>query len=141
MQGMADRGYTAEFATSIIGQIRGFAEYGFPESHAASFALLEYASSWLKCHEPAAFLTALPNSQPMGFYSPSSLVQDARRHGVEVRPVDVYISDWDAALEPIADGAGPAVRLGLNNIKGRERRPPGELKKHGPSKHLRIRRT
>lgn len=121
MQGMAERGYTTEFATSIIGQIRGFAEYGFPESHAASFALLAYASSWLKCHEPAAFLTALLNSQPMGFYSPSSLVQDARRHGVEVRPVDVRISDWDAALEPISDGAKPAVRLGLNNIKGLER--------------------
>lgn len=120
MQGMAERGYTAEFATSIIGQIRGFAEYGFPESHAASFALLAYASSWLKCHEPAAFLTALLNSQPMGFYSRSSLVQDAYRHGVVVRPVDVYISTWDAKLEASSDGAQPAVRLGLNNIKGLE---------------------
>ena len=120
MQGMADRGYTVEFATSIVGQIRGFAEYGFPESHAASFALLAYASSWLKCHEPAAVLTALLNSQPMGFYSRSSLVQDASRHGVEVRPVDVCISAWDAQLEPASQGSQPAVRLGLNNIKGLE---------------------
>ena len=120
MHGMAERGYTTEFATSIIGQIRGFAEYGFPESHAASFALLAYASSWLKCHEPAAFLTALLNSQPMGFYSRSSLVQDACRHGVVVRPVDVSVSNWDAQLECIAKGSQPAVRLGLNNIKGLE---------------------
>lgn len=112
--------YSSEFATSIIGQIRGFAEYGFPESHAASFALLAYASSWLKCHEPAAFLTALLNSQPMGFYSRSSLVQDACRHGVVVRPVDVSVSNWDAQLESLAKGSQPAVRLGLNNIKGLE---------------------
>jgi error-prone DNA polymerase len=119
MSGMAARGYTEEFATSIIGQIRGFAEYGFPESHAASFALLAYASSWLKCHEPAAFLTALLNSQPMGFYTPSALVQDARRHKVEVRPVDVCISDWEASLEPISENKY-AVRIGLNNIRGLE---------------------
>ncbi len=119
MRGMAERGYTDEFATSIIGQIRGFAEYGFPESHAASFALLAYASSWLKCHEPAAFLAALLNSQPMGFYSPSSLVQDARRHGIEVRPVDVSVSAWQAKLEPI-EGRQSAVRLGLNNVRGME---------------------
>jgi len=116
MKGMAERGYDADFATAIIGQIRGFAEYGFPESHAASFALLAYASSWLKCHEPAAFLTALLNSQPMGFYSTSSLVQDARRHGVVVLAVDVTTSNWESRLEP--DGA---VRLGLNNVKGLER--------------------
>lgn len=114
--GMAERGYSAEFATSIIGQVRGFAEYGFPESHAASFALLAYASSWLKCHEPAAFLTALLNSQPMGFYSPSALVQDARRHGVVVLPVDVTTSNWDSKLE-----ASGAVRLGINNVKGMKR--------------------
>jgi error-prone DNA polymerase len=120
LSGMTDRGYSTEFATSIIGQIRGFAEYGFPESHAASFALLAYASSWLKCHEPAAFLAALLNSQPMGFYSRSALVQDARRHGVELRPVDVCISTWDAKLESSIDGMRPAVRLGLNNIKGLE---------------------
>ncbi|TDK67571.1 error-prone DNA polymerase [Sapientia aquatica] len=116
MSGMAERGYSTEFAVGIIGQIRGFAEYGFPESHAASFALLAYASSWLKCHEPAAFLTALLNSQPMGFYSTSALVQDARRHGVVVLAVDVMISNWESRLEP--DGA---VRLGMNNVKGLER--------------------
>jgi len=116
--GMAERGYTMEFAESIVEQIKGFAEYGFPESHAASFALLAYASSWLKCHEPAAFLAALLNSQPMGFYSRSSLVQDARRHGVEVRPVDVTVSDWETSLEPSHDGDAPAVRLGLSNVSG-----------------------
>ena len=124
MTGMAERGYTDEFATSIVGQIQGFAEYGFPESHAASFALLAYASSWLKCHEPAAFLAALLNSQPMGFYSASSLVQDARRHGVEVRPVDVNISSWEAQLEPGNDAepvVHAAVRLGMNNVRGMER--------------------
>jgi error-prone DNA polymerase len=119
MDGMAERGYTVPFATSIVGQIRGFAEYGFPESHAASFALLAYASSWLKCHEPAAFLAALLNSQPMGFYSASALVQDARRHGVMVRAVDVGISTWEAQLEPSA-GKEPAVRLGLNNVRAME---------------------
>ncbi|NRR33770.1 error-prone DNA polymerase [Oxalobacteraceae bacterium] len=118
--GMAARGYTAEFANSIIGQIRGFAEYGFPESHASSFALLAYASSWLKCHQPAAFLAALLNSQPMGFYSRSALVQDARRHGVEVLPVDVCVSNWDARLEATSADAPPAVRLGLNNVRGFE---------------------
>ena len=116
MAGMAERGYTSEFAAAIVGQLRGFAEYGFPESHAASFALLAYASSWLKCHEPAAFLTALLNSQPMGFYSPSALIQDARRHGVVVLPVDVTTSDWDARLESDA-----SVRLGMNTIRGLER--------------------
>jgi error-prone DNA polymerase len=120
MQGMMRNGYTSEFATSIISQIRGFAEYGFPESHASSFALLAYASSWLKCHEPAAFLAALLNSQPMGFYSRSALVQDARRHGVEVRPVDACVSNWDATLEPAGAGLPPAVRLGFNNVKGFE---------------------
>ena len=114
-------GYTLEFAQSIVGQIRGFAEYGFPESHASSFALLAYASSWLKRHEPAAFLAALLNSYPMGFYSLSQLVQDARRHGVEVRPIDVCVSSWEASLEPPSGGKQPAVRLGLNNVKGMER--------------------
>ena len=83
---MTERGYTKDFAESIFEQIKGFGEYGFPESHAASFALLVYASSWLKCHEPEAFLAAMLNSQPMGFYSPSQLVQDAQRHGVKVLP-------------------------------------------------------
>ncbi|MBC7676341.1 MAG: error-prone DNA polymerase, partial [Rhodoferax sp.] len=124
MTGMLERGYTAEFAESIVSQVKGFSEYGFPESHAASFALLAYASSWLKCHEPAAFLTALLNSQPMGFYSPSQLVQDGRRHGLEVRPVDVCISTWEAALEAPSDTASTnqhAVRLGFNIVSGMSR--------------------
>lgn len=120
LSGMTSRGYTVEFANSIISQIRGFAEYGFPESHSSSFALLAYASSWLKCHQPAAFLAGLLNSQPMGFYSPSALVQDAKRHGVEVRPVDVCVSTWEASLEPPMQGMQPAVRLGLNNVKSME---------------------
>ncbi|MCX7294005.1 error-prone DNA polymerase [Janthinobacterium sp.] len=114
---MVKNGYDKEFAEAIFSQIEGFGEYGFPESHAASFALLTYASSWLKCHEPAAFLCALLNSQPMGFYSPSQLVQDARRHGVQVLPVDVAVSGWEAALED-GQGAAPAVRLGLNSLFG-----------------------
>ncbi len=117
--GMAERGYTPEFADSIVAQIRGFASYGFPESHASSFALLAYASSWLKCHEPAAFLAALLNSWPVGFYPPSQLVQDAKRHGIEVRPVDVCISGWEATLEK-SDKRHAAVRLGMNNVKGLE---------------------
>jgi error-prone DNA polymerase len=123
--GMLERGYEMDFAESIFSQIQGFGEYGFPESHAASFALLAYASSWLKCHEPAAFVCALLNSQPMGFYSPSQLVQDAQRHGIEVRPADIAISGWDSALEPPsgppADGVArpqPAVRLGLSLQRG-----------------------
>ena len=117
IQGMLVRGYTAEFAESIYSQIQGFAEYGFPESHAASFALLAYASAWLKCHHPAAFLAALLNSQPMGFYTPSQLVQDAKRHGVEVRAVDIVTSNWEATLE-ISQSTQPAVRLGLNLVRG-----------------------
>jgi len=129
--GMLARGYEQAFAEQIFSQIQGFGEYGFPESHAASFALLAYASSWLKCHEPAAFLCALLNSQPMGFYSPSQLVQDARRHGIEVRPADVTVSGWASTLEELdaleqPDGrAGhggarpqPAVRLGLHMLRG-----------------------
>jgi error-prone DNA polymerase len=108
-EGMRERGYPPEFADAIYRQILGFGEYGFPESHAASFALLVYVSSWIKRHHPAAFCAALLNSQPMGFYAPSQLVQDARRHGVEVLPVDVAASDRDCTLE----GAGPALRLGL----------------------------
>ncbi len=117
IQGMGARGYAREFAERIYQQILGFGEYGFPESHSASFALLVYVSAWLKRHHPAAFLAALLNSQPMGFYAPAQLVQDARRHGVAVLPVDVLASDWECALEPCADGA-PAVRLGLLMVKG-----------------------
>src|ERR1700677_3579768 len=117
MTGMADRGYTEEFAKSIVAQIKGFAEYGFPESHSASFALLAYASSWLKCREPAAFLAGLLNSQPMGFYQPSQLIQDAQRHGVEVLPVDVNVSNWDCSLKP-HPGNQEVVHLGLNRVGG-----------------------
>jgi error-prone DNA polymerase len=117
IRGMRERGYEEEFAKQIFRQILGFGEYGFPESHAASFALLVYVSAWLKRHEPAAFTAALINSQPMGFYAPSQLVQDARRHGVEVRPVDVRASDWDCTLERREDGAA-ALRLGLRLVKG-----------------------
>jgi error-prone DNA polymerase len=99
VSGMLARGYRREFAERIYQQILGFGEYGFPESHSASFALLVYVSAWIKRHEPAAFLAALLNSQPMGFYAPSQLVQDARRHGVEVQPVDVTASGWDCTLE------------------------------------------
>ena len=120
LDGMKARGYEEHFALQIFQQLEGFGEYGFPESHSASFARLAYCSAWLKCHEPAAFLAALLNSQPMGFYAPSQLVQDARRHGVEVRPVDIHASDWESTLEPaqVADGTQPAVRLGLNQIAG-----------------------
>ena len=116
VNGMLERGYTREFAEGIYQQIHGFSEYGFPESHAASFALLVYASCWLKCHHPSEFLAAMLNSQPLGFYSPSQLVQDAQRHGVEVRPPDVMTSNWDSTLE--GPGALPAVRLGLRLISG-----------------------
>ncbi|MFM0326369.1 error-prone DNA polymerase [Caballeronia glebae] len=118
VNGMQERGYEKAFAEAIFEQIKGFGEYGFPESHAASFALLVYASSWLKCHEPAAFLAAMLNSQPMGFYSPSQLVQDAKRHGVEVVPIDVAISGWDSVLERRIDRAKPVVRLGLSLLRG-----------------------
>ncbi|MEH6490769.1 error-prone DNA polymerase [Halopseudomonas sp.] len=116
-EGMLERGYTPEFAERIFEQIKGFGSYGFPESHAASFALLTYASCWLKCHEPAAFTCALINSWPMGFYSPDQLLQDARRHGIETRPVDVCCSDWDCTLEPVA-GKQHAIRLGMRQVKG-----------------------
>ncbi len=111
--GMAANGLPPAFAERIILQIQGFGEYGFPESHAASFALLVYASAWLKRHHPAAFLCGLLNSQPMGFYSPSLLIQDARRHGVVVQPPDVTASDWDSRLDETG-----AVRLGLREIVG-----------------------
>ncbi|MBT8066718.1 MAG: error-prone DNA polymerase [Gammaproteobacteria bacterium] len=117
ISGMRERGYKEEFARQIFRQIEGFGEYGFPESHSASFALLVYVSSWLKCHEPAAFTCALLNSQPMGFYSASQLVQDVQRHGVQVRPVDINRSLWDCSLE--ADDEGNAsLRLGLRMVKG-----------------------
>ncbi|MDN3922215.1 error-prone DNA polymerase [Roseateles violae] len=118
MAGMRRNGYEERFAEDIFKQIKGFSSYGFPESHAASFALLTYVSSWMKCHEPAIFLCALLNSQPLGFYSPSQLVQDAQRHQVEVRPPDVGHSDRDSSLEQRPGQQQPAVRLGLRLVAG-----------------------
>ncbi len=136
IDGMRARGYPREFAEQCFEQIKGFSGYGFPESHAASFALLVYASAWLKRHHPAAFAAALLNSQPMGFYQPAQIVRDARQHGVEVRPVDVNASAWDCTLEEHGDTAtrrrgeaqaggdrqygsgGPALRLGTRLVRG-----------------------
>ncbi len=115
VEGMLDNGYDEAFAQRIFRQLEGFSEYGFPESHAASFALLVYVSSWLKLYHPGAFCGALINSQPMGFYAPAQLVQDAERHGVEVRPVDVNHSRWDCSME------GAALRLGMRLVKGLRR--------------------
>ncbi len=117
IEGMVARGYARDFAERTFSQIEGFGSYGFPESHAASFALIAYASSWMKCHYPDIFCCALLNAQPMGFYAPAQVVRDAREHGVEVRPVCVNYSRWDCTLEP-GDGAYLAVRLGLRMAKG-----------------------
>ncbi|MFO0871050.1 MAG: error-prone DNA polymerase [Pirellulales bacterium] len=130
LAGMEARGLSRQFAEQVFQQIRGFGEYGFPESHAASFALLVYASAWLKHYYPAAFLAALLNSQPLGFYAPAQLVRDAREHGVRVRPVDVNASAWDCTLELPPDSeqpsgtsaAAPAVRLGFRLLQGLPRR-------------------
>jgi error-prone DNA polymerase len=122
--GMAERNIPRADADAILRQLHGFAGYGFPESHAASFALLVYASAWVKCHHPAPFAAALLDSQPMGFYAPHTLVEDAKRHGVEVRGVDAAHSDWECTLEgkgdgiPAAAGERPALRLGLSRIRG-----------------------
>lgn len=116
ISGMLANGYREEFARAIFQQILGFGEYGFPESHAYSFALLAYDSSWLKCHEPECFLAAMLNSQPMGFYAPSQLIQDAQRHGVEVLPPDVGCSDWDCKLGSDSNLPRPPVRLGLRLV-------------------------
>ncbi len=126
LAGMRARGYSEVFAQRLYQQILGFGEYGFPESHSASFALLAYVSAWLKCHEPAAFTAALLNSQPMGFYAPAQLVADARRHGVAVRPADVTASTWDCTLEPVRGGR-PALRLGLRLVKGLSQRGAGRI--------------
>ena len=115
--GMQANGYTTEFAESVFNQIRGFGEYGFPESHSASFAVLVYVSAWIKCYHPAVFACALLNSQPMGFYAPAQLVRDLREHKGEVRPVDVNCSRWDCTLEPGSDGP-MALRLGFRMLKG-----------------------
>ncbi|MFP5514845.1 MAG: error-prone DNA polymerase [Alphaproteobacteria bacterium] len=138
VDGMVARGYSREFAEGTFKQLEGFGSYGFPESHAASFALIAYASSWMKCHHPEVFTCALLNAQPMGFYAPAQIVRDARDHGVEVRPVDVNASRWDCTLEPVGQGR-LAVRLGLRQVRGlanaagagivaaREDRPYGDV--------------
>jgi error-prone DNA polymerase len=125
LSGMAERGYPGDFAEQVFEQIKGFGSYGFPESHSASFALIVYVSCWLKCHHPDAFVCAMLNSQPLGFYSPDQLVQDARRHGIAVRPVDVRYSEWDCSLEAPDPGkqarsglATMALRLGMREIAG-----------------------
>jgi error-prone DNA polymerase len=159
INGMLNRGYTREFAERVFEQIRGFGEYGFPESHAASFAILVYASAWIKRHHPAVFCAALLNSQPMGFYAPAQIVIDARAHGVEVRAVDVNESEWDCTLESSSSMAvsamcstkhgrdahatggdkttwgrgGPAVRLGFHRIKGMQEKHANvivDIRKH-----------
>ena len=122
IHGMLQKGIKQEFSERIFEQIKGFGEYGFPESHAASFALLVYISAWLKRHEPAAFYCGLLNSQPMGFYSPYQLIQDAQRHKVEILPVDIRSSEWESTLEN--HNKTPAIRLGFQRIKGfRQARP------------------
>ena len=125
LEGMREKNFTAAFAEHVFNQIRGFGEYGFPESHAASFALLVYASCYLKCHYPDAFCVALLNSQPMGFYAPAQLITDAQKHGVEVRGVDINLSNWESTLEPSSKSNSEsrakhlhAIRLGLTTIRG-----------------------
>ncbi len=115
--GMIANGYDPDFAARTYRQLEGFGSYGFPESHAASFALIAYASSWLKCNHPDVFCCALLNAQPMGFYAPAQIVRDARAHGVEVRPISVNASRWDCTLEPAGEGR-LAVRLGLRLVRG-----------------------
>lgn len=135
IEGMIARGYDRDFAQRLFEQIKGFGGYGFPESHSASFALLAYVSAWLKCHHPAAFYTGLLNSQPMGFYSPSQLLQDAARHGVCILPIDVNASDWDHTLPQDEHNLQPArgpIRLGLRLIGG--------LSRNGARRLLEMRR-
>ena len=123
IEGMLANGYQRDFAERCFGQIEGFGEYGFPESHAASFALLVYASAWLKCHYPDVFAAALLNAQPMGFYAPAQIVRDVREHGVEVRPPDVNFSDWDSTLEPGPRAAERLHELASRDARGRARDP------------------
>jgi error-prone DNA polymerase len=118
ISGMLQNGYPKDFAERCFGQIKGFGTYGFPESHAASFANLVYVSAWIKCHYPAVFCAAILNSQPMGFYAPAQLVRDARGHGVEIRPIDINYSDWDNTLQPTSRPGKYAVRLGLRLVAG-----------------------
>jgi len=136
---MVARGYDRTFAQNCYDQIKGFGSYGFPESHAASFAKLVYISSWIKCHHPAAFACALLNSQPMGFYAPAQIVRDAIEHGVEVRPIDVNASRWDNTLEPGA-GSGPALRLGFRQIDGFHEEWAGKIAAHRKTPYRDIER-
>jgi error-prone DNA polymerase len=115
---MRSKGIAQEFAERVFEQIRGFGEYGFPESHAASFALIAYATAWLKCHWPAEFACSLLNAQPMGFYMPATIIEDAKRHGVEMRPIDVGTSRWDCTLELADPSPSFAARVGLRYVKG-----------------------
>src|SRR5258708_1630969 len=121
--GMVKNGYDRDFATRCFSQIEGFGTYGFPESHAASFALLVYVSSWIKCFYPEVFACALLNSQPMGFYAPAQIVRDAREHAVEVRPVDVNHSFWDCTLEPL---------IVTSAVRGKSPSPPFRGERQGP---------
>ncbi len=132
IDGMVERGYEQAFAERTFSQLEGFGSYGFPESHAASFALIAYASAWMKCHHPAVFCAALLNSQPMGFYAPAQVVRDAQEHGVTVLPVCVNSSRWDCTLEHFQDGQQPraAVRLGLRLVKGLANAHAAELVAH-----------
>jgi error-prone DNA polymerase len=134
IEGMIGNGYERKFAEDCFAQIEGFGEYGFPESHAASFALLVYASAWMKCHHPDVFAAAILNSQPMGFYAPAQLVRDAREHGVEIRPVDVNLSDWDCTLEPSAFSREslPRTRYGVGTGSRRENAPNQRVREHDP---------
>ncbi len=135
IDGMIARGYDPDFAERCFNQIEGFGDYGFPESHAASFALLVYVSAWMKHYYPAVFAAALLNSQPMGFYAPAQIVRDAREHGVEIRAPDVNLSAWDCTLETAADGRDPALRLGLRQVKGLgEEEGRAIVAKRGPGK-------
>ncbi len=118
IEGMVSRGYTEEFATRVFRQLEGFGSYGFPESHAASFALLVYISSWIKCHYPDIFAAALLNSQPMGFYQPAQIIIDAQKHGIEVLPIDINLSQWDHTLEGETGERWHALRLGFRQVRG-----------------------
>ena len=132
VEGMAAKGYDRAFAERCFHQIEGFGEYGFPESHAASFALLVYDSSWMKCRYPDVFAAAMLNAQPLGFYAPAQLVRDAREHGVEVREVDVNLSDWDCTLEPLAHT--PSLRgASRRSNPGAEGRDVPLIARHSPS--------
>jgi error-prone DNA polymerase len=130
IEGMVANGYDRAFAEKTFSQLEGFGSYGFPESHAASFALIAYASSWMKCHHPEVFCAALLNAQPMGFYAPAQIVRDALEHEVEIRAVDVNYSDWDCTLEPSERGL--AVRLGLRMVKGLAGKHAAAIVQHRP---------